>query len=103
MLSLVPSSQISVPTIIESPQLKVHVVGGPIVQVKPASSPQLPEQPSLDAVLASSQASAPTMIESPQTVLQAEGNPGHNQPFSTTHELEQPSRFTVFESSHPSI
>ena len=101
--SLVPSSQISVPTTFESGQINVQVVGGPIVQEKPDSKEHVFEHPSFETAFPSSQASAPTIRESPHTELQTEGNPIHVQPFSTAHALVHPSRLRLFESSHPSM
>src|SRR5215471_12083064 len=92
--SPLPSSQLSVPSILPSPQVVgVQVLGLPL-HFQPISTLQLAEQPSPAIVFLSSQSSGSTTTPSPQRATRWHGDPGgwHENPGSTVlQSAEQPS------------
>ena len=85
-----PSSQVSEPHILESPQIRLHTVP---LQVYPISMIHPYVHPSPFIVFPSSHCSLPAFFESPQVVWHTEGDPAHEYPYSTKQLLEHPSLF----------
>src|SRR5512133_787069 len=102
---VLPSSQLSAPSILPSP----HVVGVQVLGVPshlyPISYLQLGEQPSPAFVLPSSQSSGNAITPSPHRAIWWQGSPAgtHEYPHSTCRQFaRQPSPASVFLSSHAS-
>src|SRR5450432_1412904 len=100
--SALPSSQLSAPSFLPSPQtVGVHTLGVPS-HLKPSSSVQRAEQPSPGVVLPSSQNSGSVVTPSPHSTAFEHGVPasGHEKPTSTIRQSAlQPSPDTRLPSS----
>ena len=73
--SRLPSSQASVPKIIESPQIGEQTLGIPLLQFHPVSTTQVEEHPSPAITLLSSHPSGPSLVPFPQFVEHTENYP----------------------------
>jgi hypothetical protein len=102
---VLPSSQLSAPSLMPSPQVVCeHTLGEP-EHLYPISYFHVGEQPSPAAVLPSSHSSEDATIPSPQIAIFWQGFPGGTQeyPGSTVRQLaEHPSPLTLLPSSHAS-
>ena len=102
--TLLPSSHISVPMIIPSPQAGTHLRPGTRHSYPVSTLLQSAEQPSPPAVLPSSQASLAASLPSPHTevIVQTLGEPVQVQPSGIWQIALQPSPPVLLPSSHPS-